>query len=376
VIDDQTRADLTRLAEQLEADAVRAEERADLVAAILARNIPEPEPEPVPEPVPPVARLVDVVGPDRLLVAGPAHLPPGRIQRTGAAGDHNGAPDMRPFYDTAGGWFPGPNTRGTAPVEGVSPDELRIILAAADWHAKDGGGTGMHHQWHYTRTPHLDLTVEFWQLFETPELGWTGKAMGFGTFSGDWPLKWTDFPAGGMRPQHTCLVRSAHTKFQHEDYARARLIEIIKTGRKIDQSKVFTADGSLGRGWYGAEGTVQADYSFSPVNDLLGRPPIGVWIGTRYVAHWGATGRPNGSLHTYTAVVDEAGSVDLPWTLATRVEGIDWVQSDGPDGPGFNMVYQSWMYGGNTIEYAPANPTRTGVRRFRDLAVVSGLVLP
>jgi hypothetical protein len=45
VIDDQTRADLTRLAEQLEGDALRAEERMATVEAILARNIPEPDPD-------------------------------------------------------------------------------------------------------------------------------------------------------------------------------------------------------------------------------------------------------------------------------------------------------------------------------------------
>jgi hypothetical protein len=84
----------------------------------------------------------------------------------------------------------------------------------------------------------------------------------------------------------------------------------------------------------------------------------------------------DGWLETYTAVEPAAGSGRRPWFLASKVDQIDWTQQDGPDGPGFNMVYESWMYGGNTPDYAPANPERAGRRRFRDLAVVDGLVRP
>jgi hypothetical protein len=142
-------------------------------------------------------------------------------------------------------------------------------------------------------------------------------------------------------------------------------MEVVKTGPSLLPASV-----QGGRVWMGAEGSKYSDLSVSVVNDALGPPPIGKWIGVRYVAHWGQSGVRDGWLETWVAI--DGG----PWELHTTLGGVDWVLSDGPSGPGFNMIYFSWMFGGPDPLWAPNNPTRTGVRRFRDLAVVPGLVRP
>lgn len=329
-------------------------------------------------------QLAGQVGRDKLVVAGPHDLPNGVLPRTGPAHDHQGAPDMAWFYTATGDWSVDA-TRGTAPVEGVD-GVLRIKLAAEDWHAKDGGGTGTHHQWFFADRPVTELTMEFWHLFATEELGWTGKAGGFGRFSRDWPKGWNDWPSGGRRPEHTCLVRACHSKFGQAAPGAPVLMDVIKTGHVVPPNRVTGPAGERLHVWQGAEGQTNPEYSIGVPNTVVGAPPIGSWIGVRYVASWGTTGRPDGVLESWVAVEpgasSPAGAERVLWTRAARVAGIDWVQSDGvthqgsPAAPGFNMVYFSWMYGGNTTAYAPDNPEKTGFRRFRDLAVVEGLVRP
>lgn len=365
---DKLRGDLTASEVELAAARARIEElEAELADAR--------DDEPARPPAGGSPRLADAGG---LVVAGPIGLPAGTVlPRTGPANDHDSAPDLARYYRATNGWKVDA-TRGTAPIRALADDEMEITLSAKDWSAKVGGGTGMHHQWFYG-PPSTELTVEFWHLFETPELGYTNKAGGFGTFGRDWPDGWGDFPAGDRRPTRTCLVRHCGWKYQTEDPAQSRLQDVIKTGHRIQAMTARRGDGQPARFWKGAEGSQLPDYSGGLVNDMVGPIPIGSWIGNRYVASWGAHGKPDGFLEVWSAIEPGPGQgegVRRPWFLASKLTGIDWVQQVGPDGPGFNMVYFSWMYGGPDPSWAPKNPTQTGVRRFRDLAVKPGLVRP
>lgn len=375
----QARADIAQARaglERLKADLAVAHDRAGeidghLQAALLGLDDEE---QPAPDPDPPPPSEADILAADRdapTVIYGPTGLPLGPLPRTGAALDHNGAPDLAKYYLCAPGVDNGA-TRGTAPIYGAGDGRtLEIHLRAADKVAA-GGGTGMHHKYFYLPAMAREITLEYWTLMMDPELGWTWKNMGFGRFEGaKWgDPAWKDYPAGSVLPVRTCMVRQTGWKYRTEDRSQARLATVVKAGRVVNPVKNSALKLSPRvRAWPGAEGPTNPDHSVSFVDDITGAPPAGTWIGTRMIGAFGTHGKPDGWLEVWRSIRHE------PWRLTIRVDGLDWVQQLGPAGttgaePGFNHVVQTWMHGGDTTEWAPNNPTRTGRHLLRDMAVV------